>query len=67
MTILPWHSDAAREYGRLRASLEREGLPMENLRLMIGAHALAKVAVLVTHDGAFGRIKRLKVADWTKG
>jgi len=34
---------------------------------MIAAHALALDAILVTNDRAFGRIKRLKVEDWTKG
>jgi predicted nucleic acid-binding protein len=33
---------------------------------MIAAHALALGAVLVTNDHAFGRIKKLKLVDWTK-
>jgi tRNA(fMet)-specific endonuclease VapC len=64
--ILPWDSRAAREYGVLRAQLEREGTRMENLDMMIGAHALAMGAVLVTNDHAFQRIRNLKLADWTK-
>lgn len=64
VTILPWDSDAARQCGWLRASLERDGLPMENLDLMIGAHAIARGIVQVTNDRAFGRIKNLKLADW---
>ena len=66
VAILPWDSAAAKQYGWLRAGLEREGLPMANLDIMIGAHALAIGAVLVTNDRAFTRIKDLKVADWTK-
>jgi tRNA(fMet)-specific endonuclease VapC len=66
VAILPWDSDAARQYGQLRVMLEREGQPMGNLDAMIGAHALALDAVLVTNDHAFARIKKLKVADWTK-
>jgi tRNA(fMet)-specific endonuclease VapC len=66
VTILPWDSQAAEQYGWLRARLEREGKPMGNLDIMIGAHALAVGAVLVTNDRAFTRIKNLKVADWTK-
>jgi tRNA(fMet)-specific endonuclease VapC len=66
VTILPWDSDAAQQYGRLRATLEREGQPMGNLDTMIGAHALALDAVLVTNDHAFARIKKLKLVDWTK-
>jgi len=41
MTILPWDSEAAQRYGQTRAALEREGQPMGNLDMMIGAHALA--------------------------
>jgi tRNA(fMet)-specific endonuclease VapC len=67
VTILPWDSDAARQYGQLRATLEREGRPMGNLDMMIGAHALALGAVLVSNDHAFARIEGLKVEDWTKG
>jgi tRNA(fMet)-specific endonuclease VapC len=66
VTILPWNSQAAEQYGWLRAGLEREGRPMGNLDMMIGAHALAVGAILVTNDRVFTRIKNLKVADWTK-
>jgi tRNA(fMet)-specific endonuclease VapC len=62
VTILPWDSEAAKQYGLLRATLEREGRPMGNLDMMIGAHALAVGAVLVTNDRAFSRIKNLKLA-----
>jgi tRNA(fMet)-specific endonuclease VapC len=48
VAILSWDSDAAQQYGQLRAMLEREGQPMGNLDAMIGAHALALDAVLVT-------------------
>jgi tRNA(fMet)-specific endonuclease VapC len=67
VAVLPWDSDGARQYGHLRATLEREGQPMGNLDVMIAAHALAAGAVLVTSDPAFTRIKRLKIEDWTKG
>jgi tRNA(fMet)-specific endonuclease VapC len=66
VAILPWDSDAAQQYGQLRAALEREGQPMGNLDAMIGAHALALDAILVTNDCAFARIKKLKIEDWTK-
>lgn len=66
LTILAWDSQAAEEYGQLRATLEREGQPMGNLDMMIGAQALALDLVLVTNDRAFRRIKKLKVEDWTK-
>ena len=66
VTFLPWDSAAAKQDGSLRAELERAGLPMANLDIMIGAHALAIGAVLVTNDRAFARINHLKVAEWTR-
>lgn len=65
VTVLPWDSDAARHYGHLRAELERVGQPMGNLDMMIGAHALAAGAILVSNDRAFARIKKLDIEDWT--
>lgn len=67
VAILPWDSAVARQYGPLRAGLERDGTPMGNLDLMIAAHALALNLVLVTNDHAFARIRKLKIEDWTKG
>ena len=64
--ILPWTSEAAKSYARLRSDLERSGEPMGNLDMMIAAHALAAQVVLVTHDRVFRRIKLLKLEDWTR-
>ena len=63
---LPWDSDAARHYASLRAALERDGVAMGNLDLMIAAHALAIGAVLVTHDRVFRRVQDLRIEDWSK-
>lgn len=63
---LPWNSEAARHYARIRASLEKDGEPMGNLDLMIAAHAVAAEVVLVTRDHVFRRVKGLKVEDWIK-
>jgi tRNA(fMet)-specific endonuclease VapC len=41
VTILPWDSNAARQYGQLRATLEQKGQPMGSLDLLIAAHAVA--------------------------
>ena len=63
---LSWDSNAARHYADVRAALEIAGTPMGNLDMMIGAHALAAEAVLVTNDRSFRRLKHLKIEDWTK-
>jgi tRNA(fMet)-specific endonuclease VapC len=67
VAIHAWDLAAAREYGRIRAALERAGDALGNLDTMIAAHALARRSVLVTHDKAFARVKGLKTEDWTEG
>jgi tRNA(fMet)-specific endonuclease VapC len=64
--ILPWNSEAAQHYARIRAILEKDGSPMGNLDLMIAAQAVADEVVLVTHDHVFRRVKGLKVEDWSR-
>lgn len=64
--ILPWDSDAAKSYAKLRSEIERVDEPMGNLDMMIAAHALAAQAVLVTRDRVFHRVKQLRIEDWTK-
>ena len=64
--VLPWNSEAAREYARIWVALEKDGQPMGNVDLMIAAQALAAGAVLVTHNHVFRRVKGLKVEDWSR-
>ena len=64
--VLPWNSEAAQQYARIRTILEKEGAPMGNLDLMIAAQAVAAEVVLVTHDHVFRRVKGLKVEDWSR-
>src|SRR4051812_28934066 len=45
--VLPWTSYAAQQYAEIRAALERKGMPMGNLDMMIAAQALADEAILV--------------------
>ena len=63
---LPWDSDAAQHYARVRAALERDGEVLGNLDLMIVAHALAARAVLVTHDRDFRHVRELRTKDWSR-
>ena len=62
--VLPWDSDAAKQYARVRLEVEKQG--QGNLDLMIAAQALAGEAVLITADRAFNRIRGLQTQDWTK-
>jgi tRNA(fMet)-specific endonuclease VapC len=64
--VLPWDSEAARQYSRIRATLESGGEPMGNLDLMIAAQALASDLILVSSDAVFRRVKGLKIEDWSR-
>jgi len=64
---LAWDSEAAGEYARIRALLEKHGSPMGNLDLMIAAQAVAAGVVLVTRDHVFRRVRGLRVEDWSRG
>jgi tRNA(fMet)-specific endonuclease VapC len=67
ITVLPLDSSVATVYGRVRAELEATGMPIGPLDLMIGSHALAVRATLVTSNTReFRRIPGLVVEDWTR-
>jgi tRNA(fMet)-specific endonuclease VapC len=57
---------AASSYAAVRTELEKTGMPLDTMDLLIAASALATGAVLVTHNVKhFSRIKGLKVEDWS--
>lgn len=62
---VPFDDDAAREYGSLRARLEKMGTPIGANDMLIAATALAHDLILVTHNTAeFGRVPGLTIEDW---
>ena len=68
LEIAGFDRQAARVYGQVRAMLEKGGTPIGALDLMIGAHALALGAMLVTNNTReFSRIRGLTVVDWLDG
>ena len=64
--VLPWDSEAVRQYATVRAMLEGGGEQMGNLDLMIAAQGLASGLVLVSSDAVFRRVKGLKIEDWSR-
>ena len=66
LEIADFDEKAAQEYGAIRAELERAGKPVGSMDMLIGAHALALGATLVTNNTKeFKQIRNLKIADWS--
>lgn len=66
LEIEDFNEKAADEYGVVRADLERAGKPIVSMDLLIGAHALALGATLVTNNTReFKQVQNLKVVDWS--
>ncbi len=65
LEILPFDEAALREYGPLRAHLERQGTPIGALDTLIAAHALALDCTLVTNNlREFERVPQLRLDNW---
>jgi tRNA(fMet)-specific endonuclease VapC len=65
LMVLPWTSDAATQYGKIRKQLEKRGAVIGNMDLMIAAHALAEKDTVVTNNvGEFGRVEGLSCENW---
>jgi tRNA(fMet)-specific endonuclease VapC len=56
LKVLPWDSNAAAAYGRLRARNESAGITVGGLDMLIAAHAVAENAILVTNDKAIAKL-----------
>ncbi len=65
--VLPFEAPADREYGRLRARLERDGTPIGANDLLIAAQALALGYCIVTdNEREFSRISDLPCENWLR-
>ena len=65
--ILPYGDEAAQQYGKLRAFLERQGTPIGSLDLLISAHALSIGCILVTNnEKEFSHVPHLRIENWVE-
>ncbi len=65
ISVLPFGMKEARSAVQIRVQLEKKGIPIGPLDILIGGTALAHQATLVTHNiKEFGRIKKLQLEDW---
>ena len=63
---VPFDGAAAAEAARIREELERQGLTIGPMDLLIAASAASRGAVLVTSNTKeFRRVKHLRAVDWT--
>ena len=63
--VVSWTPEAASEYADIRVALERQGLPIGEMDMMIAASAKAGGYTLVTNNQShFSRIGDLALANW---
>jgi tRNA(fMet)-specific endonuclease VapC len=66
LEVVAFDVHAAGQYGTIRADLERRGLPIGPLDMLIAAHAQSLGLILVTNNiSEFSRVTGLAVEDWT--
>ena len=63
--ILPYGENAADEYGKIRAALEKSGTPIGGMDMLIASHAKAENLILVTNNTKeFIRVPQIKLENW---
>ena len=64
--IIPPGNESAEIFGRLKASLQQTGTPLDDFDLIIASCALAHNLILVTNNEKhFRRIESLRLDNWT--
>jgi len=67
LNILPFDQNAAYEYGLIRSYLERKGMIIGSLDMMIAAHARSIPATIVSDNvREFERVPGLTVENWLR-
>ena len=67
LSILPFGTAAASEYGEIRTYLQNQGTPIGPLDMLIAGHARAEGLILVTNNvREFERVQGLKLDNWVE-
>ncbi|MDE6923880.1 MAG: type II toxin-antitoxin system VapC family toxin [Acetatifactor sp.] len=67
ITILEFDVSAAEACGRIQAELEKAGISIDPMDMMIAGHAKSRGLILVTdHAKEYRRVEGLAVEDWTR-
>lgn len=62
-----WTDEVSRQFGRVKADLEKRGIRLEDFDVAIAAHAMALDAVLVTDNVAhMERVTGLALENWRR-
>jgi predicted nucleic acid-binding protein len=65
--VLPFDTNAARTYGRIKAELHRAGQPLDEPDLRIASIAVSRSLTLITrNESHFRRVTALKLANWLR-
>jgi tRNA(fMet)-specific endonuclease VapC len=65
--LVPYDEKAASVYGTIRSQLERRGLTIGPLDMLIAAQAVSRDLVLVTNNTReFERVKKLRLENWAE-
>jgi tRNA(fMet)-specific endonuclease VapC len=65
LAILDWTQGVVPHYARIRAALERSGMPIGNMDLLIASHAVSEGYAVVTNNVKhFSHVPGLKVEVW---
>ena len=63
--IVPFDEKSCQKYAKIRVSLEKSGVPIGPMDLLIASISLANSFILVTNNiKEFTRIKGLKLVNW---
>lgn len=65
LNVMPFDSEAATKYGEIREGLQKRGMPIGPMDMLIAAHALSENMILVTNNiREFERVNELKTENW---
>jgi tRNA(fMet)-specific endonuclease VapC len=66
LSSAPWTDDVTDAFGRVKATLERQGTRLEDFDIAIAAHAIAMDRVLITsNEKHMSRVSGLRWEDWS--
>lgn len=67
LDILPFDDRAAAEYGSICAYLQKQGIPIGTMDMLIAGHARAEGLILVTNNvREFKRVPNLEIENWAE-